>query len=166
MATALLVLAVAAVAFSIHTRDEAKPNAFGPYGGHGGRYTGVVGRTVYMDADVQPAVPMRHEVLDIACIKPVILRNTAAATVVVEECIRIAGTPGVGVVSSTHSLCASTRQFRPGCIDVGTNVDQIIYAITPTRTGTLRIAGTAVTYSAGTQHTGIGDVEKVRSVNS
>lgn len=167
---ALLALgAFAAVAFHVRGRDDAKPNVFGAYGSGGGTTTGVVGRTVYMDADVQPDVASGHEVLDIASIEPVIPLNTAAATVVVEGCIRIGGAAGVGAVSSTRGLCASSPQIQPGRIDIGNPVDQIIYAITPRRTGTVRIAGSDVTYTAGarhgTQHTGVPLTVTVRKVN-
>jgi hypothetical protein len=158
-AAALIVAAVAVVAWHIHANDT-KANLLGAYPG-GGRETSPdpVGRTMYEASYIEPAVVREHEVLDVASVQPVIPINTAAATVVVEECIRIPGAAGVGAVYSTRGLCASAQQFHPGSIDVAEHVNQLIYAITPTRPGTVRITGSEVTYRAGsrhgTQHAGI-----------
>jgi hypothetical protein len=158
-AGALVVAAVAGVAWHIHA-NNTKASILNTYPG-GGRATSPdpVGRTIYEASYIEPVVVTGHEVLDVASIQPVVPINTAAATVVVEACIRIPDAAGVGAAYSTRGLCASTQQFRPGSLDVAENVDQLIYAITPTRPGTVRIAGSEVTYHAGsrhgTQHAGI-----------
>jgi hypothetical protein len=157
---ALLALgAIAAFAFSLHGRGDAKPNVLFAYPAGSSSTSDVAGRTVYMDADIQPDVVSGHEVLDIASIEPIMRLNTAAATVVIEQCMRTPGAAGVGAVSSTSGLCVSTPQFQPGHINIGNPIDQIIYAITPTRPGTVRITGSDVTYRVGgrrgTQHAGV-----------
>jgi hypothetical protein len=158
-ASALIVAAVVVMAWHIHAND-AKVNILNAYPG-GGRATSPdpVGRTIYEASYIEPAVVTGHEVLDVASIKPVVPINTSAATVVIETCIRIPDAAGVGAVYSTRGLCAATQQFRPGSLDVAEDVDQLIYAITPTRPGTVRITGSEVTYRAGsrhgTQHAGI-----------
>lgn len=70
---------------------------------------------------------------------------------------------GIGLAMSTKPFCASVRVFRPGPIDLGFPVTQVIYAVTAHKPGVIRIAGCDISYGVGarTQHVGAAFIDHV-----
>jgi hypothetical protein len=124
-----------------------------------------VGRTVYVDAAVQPRQPRTGQAqIDVRSLTPRVTVNTAAATVVVLYCRRDSGT-AIGVALSTSPYCASVHMVRPGPVDLGFPVRQVIYAVTAHRPGIVRIEGCDISFRigsrSGTQHAGAGFIDHV-----
>lgn len=95
----------------------------------------------------------------VASIVPRVRSNTSQADVQVMTCVRRAGHAGVGAVPDDASdSCSALLPFEPATIEIGSATIQIVLAITPHRSGTVRIAGLDVAYSDGprstTQHAG------------
>jgi hypothetical protein len=88
--------------------------------------------------------------------------NTAHATVRVLECRVADPHTGSGTASPAvaRRICATRRPFRPGPGDLGFSATEIVYAVTPARTGRIRVEGADVSYLAGddsgSQHAGSG----------
>jgi hypothetical protein len=71
---------------------------------------------------------------------------------------------GVGTeyIPDLRRGCATVRPFKPGPVDLGFPATEIVYEVTATTPGRVRIEGAEVSYDddgrAGEQHAGIGVV--------
>jgi hypothetical protein len=101
--------------------------------------------------------------LHVASIRPVVAKNTAGASVVVEQCVLFSlGHYLLGVGASEARLhCTTLRPLRSGTVTLGYakgDVD-IVVAITPKHAGVVKVKGVDVSFSAGwrhgAQHTGV-----------
>ena len=110
-----------------------------------------IGQTFYVGSDIQPTSPSSgHRTLDVKRVTPDIAVNTANATVDVLLCVVAHPNEGMGTGIDT-SPCAAVTRFRPGRIDLGFPATEIIYRVSATRPGTVRIEGAGVSYDDGTR---------------
>jgi hypothetical protein len=124
------------------------------------------GQTFYVGSDIQPDTAHGHRRLDVHRVSPRVTLNTAHAVVEVMLC-RVAD-PHQGLLAGPDTKpCASVTNFRSGSIDLGFPTVEIIYKITSTTPGAVRIEGARVSYSDGTrrgiQHAGSGTALTVTS---
>jgi hypothetical protein len=134
--------------------DYGDVNQFGPLR---------VGATLLVGGDVQPrGYKSGHHTLELISVIPRITVNTARATVRVLECTLADPHLGIGMgpASEGKTICATLRQFHPGPVDLGFPATELIYAVTATRPGRLRVEGADVSYLdgviTGQQHAGSG----------
>ena len=158
-----LVALVAAAGLYWHWRH----NADYLYSANGVGMSGplVVGGIMYVNSDIQPRTGSSgHRLIDLHTVEPRLSTNTAHATVTVLLCRVASPDLGVGMEPDTKP-CATVQAFHPGTVDLGFPATELIYKITATRAGTLRISGADVSYSgadrSGTQHAGNGILVKV-----
>ena len=124
-----------------------------------------VGGVMYVNSNVGPRTSNSgHRFIELHRVAPRLTTNTAHATVTVLLC-RVADPDlGVGMEPDT-TPCATVRPFHPGKVDLGFPATEVIYKITATHPGTLRISGADVNYSAtgrnGNQHVGSGILVRV-----
>lgn len=121
-----------------------------------------VGQSFYVGSDIQPKSPgSGHRVMDLHRVTPRIAINTAKADVEVLYCRVSNPHLGMGTGFDTDP-CATVTPFHPGSVDLGFPATEIIFKITCTQPGTVRIEGAQVTYFDGTrrgnQHAGIGSL--------
>jgi hypothetical protein len=93
------------------------------------------------------------------------VQSCAHATVQVVECRVADPHEGVGIeyIPQLRRGCATVRPFKPGPVDLGFSTTEIVYEVTATTPGRVRIEGAEVSYDdddgrAGEQHVGIGVV--------
>jgi hypothetical protein len=120
-----------------------------------------VGTTMYFGANTWPADAQGEPgnatlLMHVSTVRPVILQNSSAAHITVLDCVRKRlgdDAPGV-LVGDVHSHCATLALFASGSLRIGDRIgdDDLIIAITPSRTGRVRIAGLRLSYSSGHRH--------------
>ena len=90
--------------------------------------------------------------LTVTSIRPIVMQNTANATVRVLRCVLAA--TGHGPVAEPPANCATLRPFTSGRVKLGFGKgdDDIVITVTPRRAGTVRIAGAELHYSSGIRH--------------
>lgn len=116
----------------------------------------LVGRTQYATQIIGPDHNYFHDTtVDLQRVTPVIVENSARARVQVLSCVPTFPSEGV---ASLSDFCRSARVFQPGVINLGATQHILLLAITPTRPGSVDIAGLNVRYRdgirRGSQHTG------------
>jgi hypothetical protein len=121
-----------------------------------------LGYTAYATQLIGPDDNFLHDTtLDLVDVRPVIVENSARATVRVLLCVPSDQGEGLGSRSDT---CRAEEPFHAGRV----NLDQIHYilvlAITPTRPGSLDIAGLQVTYRDGIRHGEQHTGNEIRSI--
>lgn len=150
--SALIVVAAGAVALVVALRPDRARSLDG-YDGINERWWSIpVGRTAVAGADIQPhGVASGHRTLDLRRVLPRVTVNTAHATVRVFEC-RVAD-PHTGIGTEYTDLlrrqCATVRPFRTGRVDLGFPATEIVYEVTASTPGRVRIEGSDVAYNDG-----------------
>jgi hypothetical protein len=138
------------------------------YPTYGASETVAVGQTMYFGDTLVAQRIIDHPrdftptSINVSGIRPVVRANTADADIAVLRCVsRVGGPPLLGQSKSdADAKCTSLRPFNSGRLTVGFNMhnDDIVIAITPRRTGVVKVAGVTLEYSSGarhgTQHTG------------
>ncbi len=122
---------------------------------------------MYVGADIQPkSTSSGHRRLEIRRITPRITVNTAQATVRVLTCVVANPHLGLGLQADTQP-CRAVAEFTAGTLDLGFPATEIVYQVTATRTGEVRIEGADVSYRdgvrTGVQHAGSGTVLRIRT---
>ena len=128
---------------------EFNPRILGVGGYEVGFDRGEIGRAVYFDAGVRNE-SHSNRTIDVRSVRPVIVTNTAAASVGVLLCHNPpTDTDQLGVASDLAYSCTSVSAFRPAPIALSGLGLQIILAVTPNARGTIRISSVDVTYRDG-----------------
>lgn len=110
-----------------------------------------VGETKYATEIIGPDDNFWHDsTIDLLGVKPVIIENSAQATVRVLLCVP--SNSGEGVSSSLSDFCRSAQPFQPGVVNLDQARHKIVLAVTLTQPGRLDIAGVQVTYRDGLRH--------------
>jgi hypothetical protein len=151
------------VAFTLAAHDQDRASSLYPY--YDVNQTGrlAVGATMFVGGDVQPrGYNSGHHLIDLRALLPRITINSAHATIRVMECTLADPHLGIGMARPDQGrrICAQLRPFRPGNVDLGFPATEIIYVVTPTTAGRVRVEGADVSYldgsRPGNQHAGGG----------
>ena len=165
-------LVVAALGtFTLVAHDEDRASSLYPYDGVHQTGRLAVGSTMFVGGDVQPrGYKSGHHMLDLRGLTPRITINSAHATVQVMQCKLADPHLGIGMARAEQGrrICADLHPFRPGAVDLGFPATEIIYVVTPTTAGRVRVEGADVSYVDGTrpghQHAGSGFVLRAARV--
>jgi hypothetical protein len=132
-------------------------HALAGYGGSGSA-TGTVGQTTYHGLPVRPAGGAPETTVNLRSVTPRIAVNTARATVTLVVC---RGNAALVYGGTWHGdpapYCARRSALHPGTIRLGTpdgavNTTGVLVAVTPHRSGIVRIEGANVTYRQGIRY--------------
>ena len=143
--TVAVAIAVLAGLGVVGARWRSNLRVFGVSGG-GSAGTVISGRTITLWSDITPRASMR---LDLDSVRPVVTRNTAAATVSVLVCAVRPGTAPVTALDVRSTRCLSLAPVRPGSQILGAGVNELFVAITPHRPGVVTVRGCRVRYGKG-----------------
>ena len=164
-------VAAALAIFTLVVHDEDRAGSLYPYDGVHQTGRLAVGATMFVGGDVQPrGYKSGHHVLDLRGLSPRITFNSAHATIRVMECKLADPHLGIGTARPEQGrrICADLHSFRPGAVDLGFPATEIIYVVTPTTAGRVRVEGADVSYVDGTrpghQHAGSGFVLRATRV--
>lgn len=150
--SALILVAAGTISLVVALLPD-RAHSFYAYDGINERWSSIpLGRTAVVGADIQPRdPPSGHHTIDLQWVLPRVAVNTAHATVHVVEC-RVAD-PHVGIGTEYPTLlrrqCATVRPFAPGPVDLGFPANEIVYEVTASAPGRVRIEGSEVTYTDG-----------------
>ena len=159
-AVAVLGAAAPTTVWFVHWRASLRPLI--EYPGYGVGTPLRAGHTLYFGDNVVAARILNHPhesgelSLNISAARPVVVENTAGASVSVVRCVLASngdGPEGQGPLE-TRQQCSSLSPFQSGPVTVGFSRgdDDILIAVTPAHSGVVRVHGMRVSFSSGWRH--------------